>query len=112
MSLLAQFVDGNGRPCDHAETLCVAKVEVLQIQFISGSQWTFQFATERGTRLSAVVVMAAMNGFSPFLGHFSRSSRLSGVERQFSEPSMAKSSLPSRAPAQFTLSTRRHRHSA
>ena len=36
--------------------------------------------------------------FSAFLGHFSSSSRSSGVERQFSEPSMAKSSLPSRAP--------------
>ena len=30
--------------------------------------------------------------------HFSRSSRSSGVEREFSEPSMVKSSLPSRAP--------------
>ena len=32
--------------------------------------------------------------------HFSRPSRSSGVDRQFSEPSMTKSSLPSRAPAQ------------
>ena len=36
-----------------------------------------------------------------FFPHFSSSSRSSGVERQFSEPSMVKSSLPSRAPAQF-----------
>ena len=33
--------------------------------------------------------------------HFSRSSRSPGVQRQFSEPSMVKSSLPSRARAQF-----------
>ena len=39
--------------------------------------------------------------FFSFFPHFSRSFRLSGVERQFSEPSMAKSSSPSRAPAQF-----------
>ena len=32
--------------------------------------------------------------------HFSRSSRSSGLERHFSEPSMVKSSLPSSAPAQ------------
>ena len=38
--------------------------------------------------------------FSAGLTHFSRSSRSSGVERQFSEPSMVKSSLPSRAPTQ------------
>ena len=36
MSLLAQFIDGYGRPCDHAVTLCVATVEVPQIQFIAG----------------------------------------------------------------------------
>ena len=36
--------------------------------------------------------------FSAFLGHFSRSSRSSGVERQFSEPSIVKSSSSSRAP--------------
>ena len=87
-----------GRPCDLAATLSVATVEVPQFSVHRRSQWTFQFATETGTQLSAMVVMAAMKGF---LGHFSRSSRLSGVERQFSEPSMAKSSLPSRVPAQF-----------
>ena len=51
-------------------------------------------------------------GFSAALTHFSRSSRSSGVERHFSEPSMVKSSLPSRAPAQFILSVCWHRHSA
>ena len=40
-------------------------------------------------------------GFSSEMRHFSRSSRSSGVERHFSEPSMVKSSLPSRVPARF-----------
>ena len=36
--------------------------------------------------------------------HFSRSSRSSGVERQFSEPSMAKSSLPSMGSSTMNFS--------
>ena len=40
----------------------------------------------------------AVDGFNHEMWHFSRSSRSSGVERHFSEPSMAKSFLPSRAP--------------
>ena len=39
--------------------------------------------------------------FLAVLTHFSHSSRWSGVECHFLEPSMAKSSSPSRAPAQF-----------
>ena len=63
VDVLAQFIDDCGRPCDHPVTF-VATVEVPQIQFIAGSWWTFQLATETGTRLSAVVVMAAaMKGF-------------------------------------------------
>ena len=49
-------------------------------------------------------------GFSAALTHFSRSSRSFGVERQFSEPSMVKSSSPLRAPAQRTSAFCRHGH--
>ena len=70
---IAQFIESYGRPCDHAETLGCDSVEVPQIQFIAGSS-----SQQMGTRLSAVAVMAAMNGgFSAFVGHFSRSSGLS-----------------------------------
>ena len=86
MSLLAQFIDGYGRPCDHAVTLCVATVEVCPRFSSSPESVDIPVATEMGTRLLAVVVMAAMKGFSAFVGHFSRSSRLSGVERQFRSP--------------------------
>ena len=49
---------------------------------------------------SMAVFMAAWRSmvFRSEIRHFSRSSWSSGVERQFSEPSMAKSSLLSRAP--------------
>ena len=67
----------------------------LRFQFIARVSGTFQFATETGT-LSAGYGGDEW-GFSAFLGHFSRSSRSSGVERQFSEPSMMKSSSSSRA---------------
>ena len=42
--------------------------------------------------------LAVVGFFRSEMQHFSRSSRSSGVERHFSEPSVAKSSLPSRAP--------------
>ena len=67
--VFAQFIDGYGRPCDHAATFC----------FDSGSatdsvhrrcHWTFQFATEVGTRLSAVAVMVAMRVFGLFRPFF------------------------------------------
>ena len=58
-----------GRPCDHAATLC-CDIGSAPDSVHRQSQWTFQFATERSTRLSAVVVMAAMKGvfglFRPF----------------------------------------------
>ena len=72
---VAQFIDGCGRPCDHAAT--VATVAVPQIQFIARVRGQSSCATEKGTRLSAVVVVPVISGFSAFLGHFSRSSRLS-----------------------------------
>ena len=56
------------------------------------SQWTFQFLRD-GYAFS--VGIAAIRRW-PFFALL----QLSGVERQFSEPSMVKSSLPSRAPAQ------------
>ena len=40
MSLLAQVIDGYGRPCDHAET--VATVEVPHFQFIAGAGGRFR----------------------------------------------------------------------
>ena len=79
-----------GRPRDHAAT--VATEEVPQIQFIAGVRGQSSCATENGTRLSEVVVMAEMKVF------FGLAPRCPGVERQFLEPSMAKISLPSRAP--------------
>ena len=42
-----------------------------------------------------------MKGVLAVFPHFSRASRMSGDERQFSEPSMVKRSSPSRAPAQL-----------
>ena len=82
----------------------VATLEVPQIQFIAGvsghsssqQRWALGFQQWR--------LWLRSRGFSAFLGQCSRSSRLSGVERQFLEPLMVKSSLPSRAPAQFILS--------
>ena len=59
-----------------------------------------QFALENLDIIFTCSHMAVGGGFSAALTHFSRSSRSSGVERQFLERSMVKSSLPSRAPAQ------------
>ena len=67
-------------------TVLLRTVKVLQIQFIAGVCGHSCCATETGTQLSAVTVMSAMKVFSAFLGHLSRSSRLSGVEGQFPEP--------------------------
>ena len=64
------------------------------------SDFPAQFALEIWT-LCLLAVRWRWDGVSAVLTHFSRSSRSSGVERHFSEPSMAKSSLPSTAPAQF-----------
>ena len=70
---LAQFIDGCERPCDHA-----------------------------ATRLFAVVGLAAVSGFfSGVFRIFRAPPGCPGVERQFSEPSVTKSSLLSRVPAQL-----------
>ena len=62
---MAQFIDSYGRPCDHAATLrCDSGSAPDSVH--RRSQRTFQLATETGTRLSAVAVMAAMKGFSVF----------------------------------------------
>ena len=47
-----------------------------------------------------MAAMAVRMVFCCEIMHFSRSSRSSGVERHFSQNSMVKSSLPSRALAQ------------
>ena len=78
-------------------------VKVPQIQFIVPSE-DMPVVQQRRVQRSApglpfVADMAAMKGFL-----FSRSSRLFGVERQFSEPSMVKSSLPSGAPLPISCS--------
>ena len=63
-----------------------------------------QFALENPHIISTCSHMAVGGNFQAALTHFSRSSRSSGVERHFSEPSMVKSSSPSRVLAQFILS--------
>ena len=71
---------GYGRCCDHAVTSVSRTVKVPQTH--RRSWWTFQFATETGT---LAVGYGGVEGFWPFSGRFSRSSRSSGVERQFSQ---------------------------
>ena len=94
---VVQFIDGYGRRCDHAATSGLATVKVPQTQFIAG---VGGHSSSQQRRSCFQQGMAAMKVFWTFLGHFSRSSRSSGVERQFSEPSMTKSSSLSRALAQ------------
>ena len=84
-----------GRRCDHAATLGLATVEVPQIQFIAGVSG---HSSSQQRRVRFQHGYGGDEGFLALFCHFSRSSRSSGVERQFSEPSMVKSSLPSRAP--------------
>ena len=91
VDLPVEFIEGYGRPFGPAATSGL--VEGASDSVHRQSQWTFQFLRD-GYAFS--VGMAAMRGW-PFFALL----QLSGVERQFSEPSMVKSSLPSRAPAQF-----------
>ena len=81
---------GYGRPCDHAATLGLANSGSASDSVHRQSLQTFQFAAETGTHSANCaafsVGVAAVKVFSAFFGHFSRSSRSSGVERQFSEP--------------------------
>ena len=51
---------GFGRPYDHAATLGLATVKVPQIQFIARVRGQSSCATENGTRLFSVVVMAVV----------------------------------------------------
>ena len=78
-------------------------VKVPQIQFIAGIGGHSSSQQRRGCTVQTVQ-LAAWCGVWRWGGLFSRSSRSSGVERQFSEPSMMKSSLSSRAPAQLVRS--------
>ena len=78
-----------------------APVKVPQIQFIASLCGHSCCATQTGATLPAFPFMASMNGFfSMIFRIFGALQGYPGVDRQFSEPSMAKSSLPSRAPAQ------------
>ena len=62
MSLLAQFIDNYGRPCDHAETFCCDSGDASD-SVHRRSQWTSCCATETGPQLPAVLGMAAVKGF-------------------------------------------------
>ena len=109
---------GCGRPCDRAETVLSRTLKGASDSVHRALWGHSSCATETGARavsalgLPVMADVAAMKVFFLVFPHFSRSSRSSGVQRQFSEPSMIKSSLPSRAPAQFILSVCWHRHSA
>ena len=100
----AQFIDGCGRPCDHAATFCFRQWKSRSSAGVGGHSSSQQRV---GTRLSTVVVMAAMREFSAFSRpiFFALLRVVSEFERQFSELWMAKSSLPSRAPANWTLAS-------
>ena len=89
MSLFMQFIDGYGRPCAYAATLGLL-LEVPQTQFI---------ARAGGHSSCREFGLSARVGGDVGLGIFRAPPGRPGVERQFSEPSMAKSSLLSRAPA-------------
>ena len=69
--------------------------KVPQVQFIARVS---EPSSSQRDGLAFSMGMAAVKGFWRVSPHFLRSSRLSGVERQFSEPSMMKSSSSSRAP--------------
>ena len=87
-------------------TWVMQTVKVPQIQLVACFCGHSSCATQTGTTLPAFLVMAAMDGFFfADFPHFSRSCGYAGVERQFSEPSMAKSSSLSRAPAQLVRSS-------
>ena len=75
-------------------------VEVPQFQ-LSLESVDIPVVQQRLVRSFAVAVMAAMKVFCRFFRIFRAPPGCPGVERQFLETSMAKSSLPSRAPPQF-----------
>ena len=97
LDYFSEFVSGSHRVRQFAEaserisTFLHVKVD---------SDVPAQFAPWKSGRCLHLQSYGGGRVFSTVLTHFSRSSRSSGVDRQFSEPSMAKSSLPSRAPAQ------------
>ena len=71
-------------------------VDVPQIRFIARVSGHSCCATETGTQFSTVAVMAAMKGF--FQAIFRAPPGRLELSASFLEPSMVKSSLPSRAP--------------
>ena len=94
VDVLAQFIDGSHVPV------------IMQRRLLSGTAPVFAVdgghsscATEKGTRLLALLFMVAAKGFFRcVLRHFSRSSGCPGVERQFFELSSAHNCECSRAP--------------
>ena len=93
MTLSMQFIDGCGRPCAYAATSGLS-LEVPQTQFIARAGGHFS-CRDRGLR-------RGLCGGDVGLGIFRAPPGRPGVERQFSEPSMTKSSLLSRAPANLS----------
>ena len=110
-----QFILGKSVEIAQAQFLDVElsmpTVEVPQIQFLAvvclaTETCTYSANCAVGVRDAAVSggvygEVAGIGALAAILPRFSRSSRLSGVERQFLELSMAKSSLPSRAPLHY-----------
>ena len=127
---LAQFIDGCGRPCDHAETflvcsswtrssscpLCadswgpdVQKTVLFHScssrqgggrpcdQAATFAKWKCPIFSSSPDSVDIPVVQQICL-WRLWRRFRSRSSGCPGVERQFLEPSMVKSSLPSRAP--------------
>ena len=91
-----------GGPCDHAETVCLATWRCLRFSSFRSLR-TFQLCNRDG--YSVLHWVAENGGYGGDEGFFWRYWRIfrappvcPGVERQFLEPSTAKSSLPSRAP--------------
>ena len=103
--LLAQFIDGYGRPCDHAATLGVATVEVPQIQFIarvSGHSSSQQRGYSGGDE-----------GFFGFcLSHFRAPLGCLELSASFRGPRWRIVLCHRGLLHNFILSTCRHRHSA
>ena len=110
MSLLAQFIDKIWTSCDHAATV----VQWKCLRFRSSPEsWTVQFCNREWYSTFYSGDMAAVKGlFDAFCVIFRAPPGCPGVEGQFLEPSMVKSSSPSRAPlANWIVVTWTYTHS-
>ena len=91
VDVLAQFIDGYGRPCAYAATSGLSLWRCLRLSS-SPELVDIPVAENRGLR-------PGFCGGDVGLGIFRAPPGRPGFERQFSEPSMTKSSLLSRALA-------------